>query len=133
MKQGIIIADTCYSGIMTRSVIAATKSGMTDEARFKWYTKIASERCRTVLSSGGLKPVLDAGIGENSIFAKALIDALNDNSTILAASELHRLIRSRVTSSSKQLGLEQVPQYAANLHAGHKAGDFLFVPFKYSE
>lgn len=131
VKQAMIIADTCYSGIMTRSVIAMKEAGMSDDARLKWYAKIASERCRTVLSSGGLRPVLDAGIGEHSIFASALLAVLAENGGILEATELHRLVRSKVTASSKALGFEQVPQYAANLHAGHQAGDFLFVPAQY--
>lgn len=131
VKQAIIIADTCYSGIMTRSVIAYRSSGLSDEARFKWYTKLSSERCRTVLSSGGLRPILDVGIGEHSIFTGALIDVLDSNSTILEAGELYRALRAKVSSTSKDLGLEQVPQYAANLLAGHQSGDFLFVPKKF--
>jgi len=128
VKQAIIIADTCYSGILTRSVISIQPSGMSWEKRYAWLVKVAAERSRTVLSSGGLEPVLDAGTGGHSIFANALLDVLEKNTDILEASSLYRKVRSQVLDTSRRFGFEQTPQYAANLQAGHMAGDFLFVP-----
>jgi CII-binding regulator of phage lambda lysogenization HflD len=130
VKQAIIIADTCYSGILTRSAINRNRdnSELDDEKRYNWLKKLIENRSRTVLTSGGLKPVLDSGSGEHSVFAKALIDVLEPNQKILEASQLHSKIGALVSYSSSELGLEQVPQYAANLHAGHVGGDFLFVP-----
>ncbi|HEX2245327.1 MAG TPA: hypothetical protein VHH94_03455, partial [Gammaproteobacteria bacterium] len=40
------------------------------------------KRSRMVLTSGGLEPVLDAGGGNHSVFAKALLDVLKANSEI---------------------------------------------------
>ena len=128
VKQAIIVADTCYSGILTRSVISIEPSGMSWEKRYEWLVKVAGERSRTVLSSGGLKPVLDAGTGGHSIFANAFLEVLEKNTDILEASALYRKVRSQVLKTSRRFGFEQTPQYAANLQAGHTAGDFLFVP-----
>jgi TPR repeat protein len=128
VRQAIIISDTCYSGIMTRSAVNGQKVGMSDERRLKWLKEIARKRSRTVLTSGGLMPVMDAGPSDHSIFAKSILDALVENDTIIEASRLYRRIRSEVVDVSDQLGFKQVPQYAANLHAGHESGDFLFVP-----
>ena len=129
VKQALIIADTCYSGIMTRSVVSSWEaSGMSEEKRFEWLKSLIKERSRTVLTSGGLKPVLDGGGGNHSIFAKALINTLQDNREILEAGLLHRRVGEIVSHSSKRMGYQQIPRYAANLHAGHVAGDFLFVP-----
>ncbi|MFW5811089.1 MAG: caspase family protein [Thermodesulfobacteriota bacterium] len=128
VKQAIIVADTCYSGILTRAAVTHLETGMSPEKRLEMLKQMAGQRSRTVLSSGGLKPVLDAGSGDHSIFAGALLDVLGSSDDILEASRLYREIRARVSDMARQFGFEQVPQYAANLHAGHTAGDFLFVP-----
>jgi uncharacterized caspase-like protein len=130
-RQAIIIADACYSGIMTRSVVNRDRGDLSPAKRLEWLKQVVESRSRTVLSSGGLKPVLDAGVGKHSVFARALIDTLQSNDTILEASQLHQKIAAIVAYNSRELGLEQTPLYAANLHAGHEAGDFLFVPADY--
>lgn len=130
-RQAIVIADACYSGIMTRSAVNRDRGDLSPTKRLEWLKKVVASRSRTVLSSGGLNPVLDAGIGKHSVFARALIDALSSNDGILEASQLHQKIAAIVAYNSRELGLEQKPQYAANLHAGHVAGDFLFVPEDY--
>jgi hypothetical protein len=116
---------------MTRSVISRGETNQAEEARYEWLKKMAASHSRTVLSSGGLKPVLDVGIGKHSVFARALIDSLDANQEIMEAMRLYKKIDAQVGFASRQLGLEQTPQYAANLHAGHIDGDFLFVPLSY--
>ncbi|MGD9209473.1 MAG: caspase family protein [Desulfobacteraceae bacterium] len=130
VKQAIVISDACYSGVMARSAINSLKAGMSAEKRLEWLRKIANKRSRTVLTSGGLMPVLDAGFTDHSIFAKSLLDILIKNDTVMEANQLYRQIRSEVINISSRLGVKQVPQYAANLHAGHESGDFLFVSVK---
>ncbi len=127
-RQAMVIADTCYSGILTRSVVSEKRGGMSDEKRLEWLKTLAKERSRTVLSSGGLKPVLDIGSGGHSVFAGALVEILSGNKDILEASRLHKQVGVLVSYASTELGLQQVPQYAASIHAGHESGDFLFVP-----
>lgn len=127
-KQVLVIADSCYSGALTRSSVARLEAGMSDEARQNWLKLMANKRSRTVLTSGGLAPVLDAGGGNHSVFAKALLDVLEANGDILEAQRLYREVSARVALAAERFRFEQVPEYAPIQHAGHEAGDFFFVP-----
>lgn len=127
-KQILVIADSCYSGTLTRSAIAHLDAGMSEEARINWLKIMAKRRARTVLTSGELKPVLDAGGGSHSVFAKALLDVLQSNSDVLDGRSLYRAVSARVAYAADRYGIEQVPQYGPIQHAGHEAGDFFLVP-----
>lgn len=129
-KQIMIVADACYSGIMTRAALVRLDSGKSPEAYEQWLKKMASYKSRIVISSGENKPVLDGGGGKHSVFAKALIETLNANSDILLGIDLHRAIADKVITASMDLGLEQVPQYAGLNQAGHELGDFIFIPVR---
>lgn len=128
-KQILVIADACYSGIMTRTSLTRLESGKSTEAYNKWLKKMAAYKSRVIISSGETKPVLDGGGGKHSVFAKALLDTLTTNKNILLGIDLHRAIAEKVVDASGKLGLDQVPQYAGLNRAGHELGDFLFVPF----
>jgi DNA mismatch repair ATPase MutS len=95
------------------------------EQRLKYWINNAS---RTVLTSGGLAPVLDSGNGEHSVFANAFIDVLADNTTILSGEALHSRVRESIEQDSQQLSLEQTPLFAGLADAGHANGQFVFVP-----
>ena len=127
-KQIIIIADACYSGIMTRASTTRLESGKSTEAYTKWLRKIAGYKSRVVISSGETKPVLDGGGGKHSVFAKALLESLRSNTKVLLGIDLHRAIAEKVVDVSGRIGHDQVPQYAGLNRAGHELGDFLFVP-----
>ena len=127
-KQIMVIADSCYSGALTRASIARLQGGMSEEKRNRWYQLMAKARTRTVLTSGGVKPVLDSGGGDHSIFAKALIDVLDGNDRILEGSQLYKQVLVRVKTASKRLKVDQNPQYAPLKYAGHEAGEFFFLP-----
>ena len=101
---------------------------MSDEARQHWIEVMAAKRSRTVLSSGDVKPVLDVGGGQHSVFAKAWLDVLAKNVDVLEGQQLYREIAARVAYAADALKFEQVPQYAPIRFAGHESGDFLFVP-----
>jgi uncharacterized caspase-like protein len=116
-KHIIIIADSCYSGTLTRGAIGSAK--ISKEA----MRAMLKKKSRTALTSGDLQPVLDAGGGQNSVFAKAIIDVLKANNSILAGQNLHSKVYENVT-----LKVEQIPQYAPIRFAKHGGGDFLFVP-----
>ena len=79
-KHVMIIADSCYSGKLTRGAETAIKTG---GERSAWLTRMAARRSRTALTSGGLEPVLDAGGGGHSVFAKAFLEALGENTRVL--------------------------------------------------
>ena len=127
-KHILLVVDSCYSGALTRSALARLEAGSSPEARQHWLEVVASKRSRTVLSSGDLKPVLDSGGGEHSVFARAWLDVLGKNDDVLEAQRLYREIAARVAYAADALRFEQVPQYAPIRYAGHESGDFLFLP-----
>ena len=127
-RHVLVIADSCYSGALTRSALARLEAGMSDEARRHWLRAMVAKRSRTVLSSGALEPVLDSGGGQHSVFAKAFLDVLDANSEILVGQQLYSQVAARVTYAAEALAVEQNPQYAPIRYAGHEAGDFILVP-----
>jgi hypothetical protein len=127
-KHILVVADSCYSGAMTRSSLARLPAGMTDEARVKWFKAMVKTRTRAVLTSGGLEPVLDAGGGEHSVFAQAFLRVLENNDDVLEGWRLYRSVRKQVTRAAAAYRVEQEPQYAPIQYAGHEAGEFLFLP-----
>ena len=121
-KHVMVVADSCYSGALLRDNTVEIQNV---DQRLKHWVNNAS---RTVLTSGGLAPVLDAGgDGEHSVFAKAFIDVLADNGGVLSGEALHARIRERIRSESRALNLEQTPQFAGLADAGHANGQFVFV------
>jgi uncharacterized caspase-like protein len=124
----LVIADSCYSGAMTRSsglrLVAA--SGQSNET--KRLVKLATLPSRTVLTSGGVAPVLDGGAGANSIFARSLIDVLARNQTVLEGSGLYDQVFDPVHKAAARFKVDQSPRYSALSDAGHLNGEFLLIP-----
>ena len=119
-KHVMIIADSCYSGKLTRGAETAVKTG---GERSAWLTRMATRRSRTALTSGGLEPVLDAGGGSHSVFAKAFLDTLEVNTDVLDGQALFDAVKRPIVTNANQ-----TPEYADVRMAGHDGGDFLFVP-----
>jgi hypothetical protein len=128
VKHALVVADSCYSGILTRTSLTNLASGMSAEAQRHWLETMAQNRVRVVLTSGGVAPVMDGGGGENSVFAKSLVEVLGDNHDILSGYDLYRRVAAEVNQVAKRYGFEQVPEYAPIQHAGHETGDFFFIP-----
>lgn len=127
-KHILVIADSCYSGAMTRSSLARLETGMPPAAKTKWYRIMSKARARAVLTSGGLQPVLDSGGGDHSIFTAALLQVLRSNRNVLEGYKLYRNVQERVKKQAARLNVDQDPQYAPIKFAGHEAGEFFFVP-----
>jgi TPR repeat protein len=127
-KHILVVADSCYSGSLTRSSMARLESGMSDEVRTRWLKVMARTRSRTVLTSGGLKPVLDQGGGQHSVFAKSFLRVLSQNDSILEAYKLFRDLAKEVQQTASKYGIDQIPEYAPIKHGGHEAGEFFFIP-----
>lgn len=125
-KQIMIVADSCFSGTLTQASIPRTQAEMPTDLRKKWLSLMSKRKVRTVLSSGGVKPVYD-GVGDHSVFATAFIDQLANNRGVLEGHRLYSTVRQDVQVSADQLGVDQIPQYAAVKYAGHEVGEFLFV------
>jgi len=127
-KHVLIVSDSCYSGAMTRSSLARIDAGVSRSKKQAWLKAMLKTRSRTVLTSGGLKPVLDGGGGNHSVFAKAFIDALRDNSQLLEGQDLYRQVSGGIIKVASKYGIEQVPEYAPIRHAGHESGEFFLIP-----
>lgn len=128
-KHVMVVADSCFGGKLTRSSLAQLKPGLTDEARSDLLKTLSQKRVRTAMTSGGVKPVLDTGGSNHSVFADAFLGVLEENDTILEAERLFWAVRTRVVSTSQKLNAQQIPTYDPIHMAGHESlGDFIFVP-----
>lgn len=115
-KHVMVVADSCFSGKLTRGVHLKVKST-------NYLERIAAKRARVVITSGGLEPVLDSGgAGGHSVFAAAFLKALRENQSVMDGATLFTQIRRPV-----MLKASQTPEYADIRKAGHDGGDFIFV------
>lgn len=119
-KHVLVVSDSCYSGTLARDIKVNFRSS-------DYLKRISKKRARTVIASGGLEPVSDSGGGRNhSVFATALIEALESNNTkVIETSRLFINIRRTVILNS-----DQTPEYSDIRKAGHEGGEFLFVKQK---
>jgi TPR repeat protein len=130
-KHVLVIADSCYSGTLTRSSLATFGGGMPDSAWGDWVKTMVAGRSRTALTSGGVQPVADAAKNsEHSVFASALLAVLNNNNQLLTGQHLFREIAAGMALRSANAGLQQAPEYAPIQFAGHEAGEFFLMPSK---
>ncbi len=128
-KHVLLIADSCYSGALTRaSAGRRIAGGLSDRQRHTWIRIMTDRRSRIALTSGGVEPVVDAGDGRHSVFAKALLEALGSNARILDGQSLFAEISAQVTYAASHYEITQVPEYAPIKYAGHDGGEFFFVP-----
>jgi tetratricopeptide (TPR) repeat protein len=116
----LVVADSCYSGTLVRGALSPVQGGGDQLALLR---RLAEKRSRTVLTSGGLEPVTDGGGGGHSVFAKAFIDTLRENDSVIDAESVFKMIREYVVVNS-----DQTPEYSDVRKAGHDGGDFVFVP-----
>jgi hypothetical protein len=115
-KHVLVVADSCFSGKLTRGINVQIRAS-------DYLARMARKRSRTVLTAGGLEPVLDAGGTEgHSIFTSAFIQALSENEAVIDMSQMFSFIRRHVA-----LAADQIPEYGDIRRAGHDGGDFLFV------
>lgn len=115
-KHILVVVDSCYSGKLSRGLHISHRNP-------NYFYRISRKKARSVLSSGGLEPVIDSGgSGNHSIFASALFNALMENKGIMDGTMLFLKIRRPV-----MLNADQTPEYSDIRKAGHQGGDFLFV------
>lgn len=127
-KHIMVVADSCYSGALTGSAVAKLPDGMDAAKRERWLKAMNSRKARTVLTSGGVKPVMDQGGGTHSVFANAFLKVLRSNKRVIEDYDIFRDVASQVRSSASKAGFQQNPQYAPLQHAGHEGSPFFFVP-----
>ena len=110
----IVVADSCYSGSLSRSAF-------TDIRDTKYLERIVQKKARTVMTSGGLEPVADAGGVGHSVFASAFLSVLDSNTGVMDAQTFFERVRKPVI-----LNTPQTPEYSNLRAAGHDGGDFVF-------
>ena len=123
----LVVADSCYSGALTRSEHTALDPGMSEDLRTRWLQAVAQTRSRHLLTSGGIKPVVDDGGNGHSVFANALIEVLSQGEGIIESSTIYEQVSALVKDRSKALELDQNPRYAKLKRTGHEFGEFLIV------
>ena len=114
-KHVMVVADSCFSGTLVRGLKVTEKTP-------DYVQRMAIKRARVVLTSGGLEPVADLGGSGHSPFAKAFIDVLNGNRSVIDGTSMFTQLRRSV-----MLSADQTPEYSDARKAGHDGGDFLFV------
>jgi peptidoglycan hydrolase-like protein with peptidoglycan-binding domain len=114
-KHILVVADSCYSGTLARSANISVRG-------VDYIERIVKKKARTVLTSGGLEPVQDAGGASHSVFAHAFLEALDENDGVIDGQELFRRLRDPVVANAPQ-----TPEYGEIRGAGHDGGDFIFV------
>ena len=120
-KHVLIVADSCYSGTISRSIEIKLKSS---DNRENYLRKIQGKNARVLISSGGNEPVADSGGKEHSIFSQVFIDTLlKPGQEVFTAEEMH------VTNIKESVAgqAEQTPEYKVIRNSGHDGGDFVFV------
>jgi uncharacterized caspase-like protein len=127
-RHVLVIADSCYSGTLTRSLVPSVDQALTLEQRLGPLRQLSQQRARVAMTSGGMEPVVDGGSINHSLFARSLLDVLGQVRSPMAAQELHGAVAARFAHLARRLKIPQQPQYAPIGFAGHEAGDFVFAP-----
>ena len=104
--------------------------GLSEDERMVQLKALAVSPSRTVLTSGGVSPVMDGGGGKHSIFAQNFINILSENQDFLLGRQLSDVLSARVLKVAQGLNFEQRPEYAPIRFAGGESGDFIFSPPK---
>jgi len=119
-RHVLVIADSCYSGTLTMDT--ATRGSAAQLLDPAYMKRMLKKRARIVVASGGLEPVSDVGGGKHSIFAKALLEVLRRNGSILDATTLFSEVRQPVVAHA-----QQTPRLGYLSNAGHEGGEFMLV------
>ena len=122
-RRVLVIADSSFSGLLadTPTFFLAVSPDLFTSER---YLDIRHEnRSRLLISSGQDYPLPDQS-GDQSIFADAVLDALEGNDAILPAPALFLAVREQLDPSTLDV------QFKAIKGAGDAVGDFYFVPRK---
>lgn len=127
-KRVLVIADSCYSGALTRTAVPQFDANLSEADRLSWLRAVSKSRARVALTSGGLQPVADSGGGAHSLFATVFLQVLQQNNAVLEGQRLYNEVAARLAMHPVALQIGQVPQYAPIRHAGHESGEFFFLP-----
>ncbi len=127
-RHVLIIADSCYSGALTRGSVEELDPSISEQEKISWIITKVGKRSRKAITSGGLEPVLDSGGGNHSVFAEAFLKALKNNDAITEADQIYRSFAPSVRFKARLLSIKQSPEYGRITAAGDEYGEFFFVP-----
>jgi hypothetical protein len=128
-KHVLVVADSCYSGAMTRASAPSFDAGsMPPDKWAAWVKAMNNGRSRTALTSGGEQPVPDVGSGNHSYFARAFLNVLRDNNKLIEAQRVFREVSTSLALNAVDSPVPQIPQYAPIRFAGHESGEYFFLP-----
>jgi TPR repeat protein len=100
----LIVSDSCYSGDLTRGVDDTLAPSKGEQA---FIGRMLAAPSRNILSSGGNEPVSDSGPGGHSIFAAALLRALDEvPGPLFTAGDIVDPVKKMVRAHS-----DQIPEY----------------------
>ena len=119
-KHVLIVADSCYSGTLTRKSNTNLSSKLERE---KYLKKMLRKSSRTLMASGGNEPVSDSGGKGHSVFADVFLEGLRtmDAEYFTAEQLFYGEIKESVAGRA-----DQTPEYSTIRNSGHNGGDFIF-------
>lgn len=124
----LVISDSCYAGGLSRGGGGAAQE---EQGRERYLAKASRLKARQLMASGGEEPVEDGGGGGHSIFAKALIEALDamPDRTFTASELFEQKVKPAVIASANALTEGQTPGFSRIVKAGDEPGsEFVFHP-----
>ena len=122
-RHVLLIADSCFAGSLMRSV-DISKTNLSISNNKIYIKKMEKKKSRRVIASGGNEEVIDSLPGENhSLFAKKLIEILDNSQTVFNTSDIFEDIRRYVANNAKQ-----APEQGKLHGTGDDGGDFFFFP-----
>ena len=122
-RRVLVIADSCYAGLLgDEPGFVMVGEGNYSDAYVQWKLP---KRSRLVISSGGDSPEVENLDAMHSVFARALVEALDTNEQLLTAPELFLKTRNQIRRTAPSA---HAPEFKALKDAGHEVGDFFFVP-----
>ena len=133
VRHVLVVSDSCFAGAVAaqsldqHAALFEIDESVPEKERIRLLT---TRQSRLVWASGGLSPVLDAGAGRHSIFAKAFLDALQQVERPTRVSELFAEVGPAVAAAASGLDVEQIPVLAPFTSRGDEGGELFFVPQK---
>lgn len=124
-RRVLVVADSCYSGTMTRASVPVADASLDADGLGRWLKEATAGRSRLALTSGGVQPVPDTGPSGHSFFARAFLNVLEDNRGVLEATRLYQDVAASLALATLDASVVQDPQFAPIRFAGHESGTFV--------
>lgn len=122
----LLISDSCYAGGLSRSARPLRDE---EAPRDRYLANASRFKSRQLIASGGNEPVEDGGGQGHSLFARALLEALDEMpEKVFTASELFEgKLKPKVLERSFAAGTGQTPGYYRIANAGDEpSSEFIF-------